>query len=47
MLLNAAAGLYVGGKAENLADGVKLAAELIDSGKASAVLDTFIRVSNA
>ena len=47
VLLNAAAGLYVGGKAENLADGVKLAAELIDSGKASAVLDTFIRVSNA
>ncbi|MGN0255910.1 MAG: anthranilate phosphoribosyltransferase [Chordicoccus sp.] len=46
VLLNAAAGLYVGGKAESLADGVKLAAELIDSGKATAVLDTFIRVSN-
>ena len=46
VLLNAAAGLYVGGKAENLADGVKLAAELIDSGKATGVLDTFIRVSN-
>ncbi|MGN0274914.1 MAG: anthranilate phosphoribosyltransferase [Chordicoccus sp.] len=46
VLLNAAAGLYVGGKAENLADGVKLAAELIDSGKATDVLNTFIRVSN-
>ncbi|MBR4250385.1 MAG: anthranilate phosphoribosyltransferase, partial [Verrucomicrobia bacterium] len=34
VLLNAGAGLYVAGKAESIGDGVKLAAELIDSGAA-------------
>ncbi|MDY4431139.1 anthranilate phosphoribosyltransferase, partial [Evtepia sp.] len=34
VLLNAGAALYIGGKAETLAQGVTLAAELIDSGKA-------------
>ncbi|MBQ6530602.1 MAG: anthranilate phosphoribosyltransferase, partial [Clostridia bacterium] len=33
-LMNAGAALYIGGKAETMADGIKLAAELIDSGKA-------------
>ena len=46
VLLNAGASLYIGGKADSFADGVKLAAELIDSGKAKAVLDKFIEVSN-
>ena len=39
MLLNAGAALYIAGKAETLAAGVALAAELIDSGKALAVLE--------
>ncbi len=47
VLLNAGAALYVGGKAESIGDGVKLAAELIDSGKAAAVLEQYIRASNA
>ena len=45
MLLNAGAALYIGGKAETMRDGVVLAGELIDSGKARAVLDTLIEVS--
>lgn len=43
--LNAGAGLYVAGKAASLRDGVKLAGELIDSGKAKEKLAEFIRES--
>ena len=46
VLLNAGASLYIGGKADSFKDGVELAAELIDSGKALEVLDKFIEVSN-
>ncbi|MBO5560972.1 MAG: anthranilate phosphoribosyltransferase [Firmicutes bacterium] len=46
VLLNAGAALYVGGKAETFADGVKLAAELIDSGKAYKTLEKLIEISN-
>lgn len=46
VLLNAGAALYIGGKAETLEDGVKLAAEIIDSGKALATLDKLIELSN-
>ena len=46
VLLNAGAALYIGGKAESFGDGVKLAAELIDSGKALETLETVIEVSN-
>lgn len=46
VLLNAGAGLYIGGAADSLADGVRLAAELIDSGAAKAKLEEFIRESN-
>lgn len=46
VLLNAGAGLYIAGKTETLSEGVKLAAELIDSGKAKAKLDEFITESN-
>ena len=46
VLLNAGASLYIAGKADTFADGVKLAAELIDSGKAAATLERFIEVSN-
>ena len=46
VLLNAGASLYIGGKAETVAEGIALAAQLIDSGKAAAVLEKFIEVSN-
>ncbi|MCM1262252.1 MAG: anthranilate phosphoribosyltransferase [Butyrivibrio sp.] len=46
VLLNAGAALYIAEKAESLADGVKLAGELIDSGKALAVLEAFKAESN-
>lgn len=46
VLLNAGAGLYIAGKAESMEAGVKLAAELIDSGKANETLGRFIEVSN-
>ena len=46
VLLNAGASLYIGGKAESMAEGVALAAELIDSGKALETLNRLIEVSN-
>lgn len=46
VLMNAGAGLYLAGKAESMQEGVKLAAELIDSGKAYATLQRIIEVSN-
>ncbi len=46
VLLNAGAGLYLNGKAETMADGVKLAADLIDSGNALETLRRVIEVSN-
>ena len=46
VLLNAGAGLYLNGKADSLAGGVKLAAGLIDSGRAMATLDKVIEISN-
>lgn len=47
VLLNAGAGLYVAKKAESIAEGVKLAGELIDNGSAYAVLEKLITESNA
>ena len=47
VLLNAGAALYIGGKAETLEDGIRLAAELIDSGRAAQTLEKLIEVSNA
>lgn len=46
VLMNAGAALYIAEKAESLADGIKLAGELIDSGKALAVLEAFKAESN-
>lgn len=46
VLMNAGAGLYLGGKAKTVKDGVALAAELIDSGRAMETLEKFIAVSN-
>lgn len=45
VLLNAGAALYIGGKAETLADGIKLAGELIDSGAALQKLEAFCAAS--
>ncbi len=45
-LMNAGAALYIGEKADSLADGIKLAAEIIESGKAIETLDKFIELSN-
>ena len=46
VLMNAGASLYIGGKADTMKEGVALAADLIDSGKAMKVLDTLIAVSS-
>ncbi len=46
VLMNAGAALYIGGKADSMADGIKLAGEIIDSGKALETLNKFIEVSN-
>lgn len=46
VLMNAGAALYIYGKADTMADGVKLAGELIDSGEAMRTLNKFIEVSN-
>ncbi|MGN0486655.1 MAG: anthranilate phosphoribosyltransferase [Acutalibacteraceae bacterium] len=46
VLMNAGASLYLAGKAATMADGVALAGELIDSGKAAQTLQKIIEVSN-
>ena len=46
VLLNAGAALYIAGKAESFKDGIELAKELIDSGKAKKTLEKMIEVSN-
>lgn len=45
-LLNAGASLYIGGKATDMKEGIKLAGEIIDSGKAMETLNKFIELSN-
>ena len=46
VLLNAGAALYIAGKADSMQDGIALAADLIDSGKALQTLECLIEVSN-
>lgn len=46
VLMNAGASLYIGGKADSMRDGIALAADIIDSGKALVTLEKFIEVSN-
>ena len=46
VLMNAGAALYIGGKADSMQDGITLAAQLIDSGKALQTLNKLIEVSN-
>ena len=47
VLLNSAAGLYVAGKVESLKEGVELAADIIDSGRALEQLEKFIEFTNS
>ena len=44
--MNAGAGLYIGGKARTLKEGIDLAASLIDDQSALKQLEVFIRESN-
>ena len=46
VLLNAGAALYIGGKADSFKNGIELAKEIIDSGKALKTLEKLILVSN-
>jgi anthranilate phosphoribosyltransferase len=47
VVLNAAAGLVVAGKAEKLAAAAELAVDAIDSGKALRVLERLKEISNS
>jgi anthranilate phosphoribosyltransferase len=46
-LLNAAAGLVIAGKCRELKDGLVLAADAVDSGRARKTLEALIRSSQA
>lgn len=46
VLLNAGACLYIAGKADTIADGVGLAAQIIDSGAALAKMNEFVKATN-
>ena len=45
VLLNAGAGLYLAGKADDLAAGIRQAGELVDTGKALAKLEEMVAYS--
>ena len=47
VLLNAGATLYIGGKAKDIAEGMKIAAETIDSGAAMKTLEAMVEITNA
>lgn len=46
VLMNAGAAIYLGGKADSIEEGIQIAAEMIDSGKAKEQLEKFIELSN-
>lgn len=46
VILNAGAAVYIGGKAESMEEGIKIARETIDSGKAMAKLEEIIKFTN-
>lgn len=46
VLLNAGAALYTGGLAENIGEGIKLATDAIDSGKALKTLENMVSATN-
>lgn len=47
LVLNAAAALYVGKKADSLKEGISLAEEILDSGKAENKLKEFVELTNS
>lgn len=47
VLLNAGAALYIGGKAESIEEGICIAGETIDSGKAMETLEAMVKATNA
>lgn len=47
VLMNAGAAIYLAGRADTIADGIALAAEMIDSGKAKEQLELFVKYTNA
>ena len=47
VVLNAGAGLYVGGATDSIADGIELAAAVLDDGRAAAALERLVVASNA
>lgn len=46
VLMNAGAALYVGGRAPTFEEGVRMAEEIVDTGRAYEVLEAYIRESN-
>ena len=46
VLLNAGCAIYAANKAGSIAEGIEIAADMIDSGAAIKVLDSFVRMSN-
>lgn len=47
VVLNAGACIYIAGKAATLDEGIKMAQEVIDNGKAAEKLDAFVKATNA
>ena len=47
VLLNAGAALYIGGKADSIEEGIRIAGETIDSGKAMETLEAMVKATNA
>lgn len=47
VLLNAGAAIYIGGKSDSFEEGIAKAADIIDSGRAAALLDKLIVLSNS
>ena len=46
VLMNAGAAIYMAGKAETIQDGIDMARNMIDGGKAAAQLEKFVKLSN-
>ena len=46
VLLNAGAAIYIGGKADSMAEGIKAAEKIISSGAALATMESFVEKSN-
>ena len=46
VLLNAGVGIYLAGKAASIAEGIKMAAAVIENGQAAAKLEAFVKCSN-